>query len=77
MRDPSGQVIATGTIGSGQQDYQAGYTTCQFKFDEGNVPDEDFYDIEIGGRGSVTFTRQELESNGWKAELTIGTLGGI
>jgi len=37
------------------------------------VPDSDFYQIEVGHRGAVTYSESDLQSNGWTADLSIGT----
>jgi hypothetical protein len=45
------------------------------------VPERDAYRIEVSnGRGSVPFSRSDLERKRWKADLTLGAytmFGGI
>jgi hypothetical protein len=45
---------------------------CLFEVDV-NVPDTDFYQIAIANRGTITFAKSDLESNGWEADLSIGS----
>jgi len=52
---------------------------CVFSFSL-TVPERDAYRIEVGRRGSVRFTRSDLQRSNWKADLTIGAytmFGGI
>jgi len=36
------------------------------------VPDADFYQGEVGKRGSLTFSRDELTEKEWKVALSLG-----
>lgn len=39
---------------------------------EVDVPTEDFYAIEVGRRGELSYSRQELEEKDWNVSLTLG-----
>lgn len=45
---------------------------CQFPLKIENVPQTDFYTIEIGRRGGMTYTAKDLHQKGWKLELSLG-----
>ena len=53
---------------------------CVFSFSL-TVPERDAYRIEVSkGRGSVPFSRSDLERKSWKADVTLGAytmFGGI
>lgn len=39
---------------------------------EVDVPSEEFYEIEVGKRGELSYSRQELEEKDWDVSLTLG-----
>lgn len=77
FRDGAGTVLARVALGAGAIRMTAGFRDdCVYRF-SATVPDAPAYQIEVGSRGSVAFSRQELAKAGWRAQLTIGnyTLG--
>jgi hypothetical protein len=68
VKDKAGTVLASSFLGSGTS---AG-SDCTFSLAV-EVPNSDFYQIEVGHRGAVTFSESDLQSNGWTADLSIGT----
>jgi hypothetical protein len=36
------------------------------------VSDSEFYSIEVSNRGEVTYSRAELESQGWSLKFKLG-----
>ncbi len=45
---------------------------CSLQGTADNVPDAAIYTVEVGRRGAINFTREQLEANGWLAQLTLG-----
>jgi hypothetical protein len=45
---------------------------CRFAFTVPNVPDAPFYSVKVNQRAGPTWSRAEMEANGWKIELTLG-----
>jgi hypothetical protein len=43
-----------------------------FDFVANDVPDADFYTVEVSHRGQISFSKADLEAKGWTAELTLG-----
>ena len=39
---------------------------------EVEVPDADFYSVEVGRRGEIAYNREELAERGWGVSLTLG-----
>ena len=65
-------IIATGTLepdysSDGEDDY-----TCTYPFTIEDVPITNFYEIEIGRRGSVKFSLEEMKRKDWSLILSIG-----
>ncbi len=72
VRDGSGGVVATTTLGSGVLHVSGALRDdCAYPFSV-SVPDVAAYAIEVGNRGSVAFSKPDLERAGWKATLKIG-----
>ncbi|MCC5953439.1 MAG: hypothetical protein JJU45_15215 [Acidimicrobiia bacterium] len=81
VRDGDGSIVGSGrTVSVGELDHPdlqdgddiAPNVVCTLVFAV-EVQDVDFYDIEIGSRGSMVMSRTELEADDWFVELTLGT----
>ena len=75
VRDGEGNVAATSSLSAGTNPGNSGaevIIVCGFGFTV-DVPDEDFYSFEVGSRGAVTYSREDLESKDWKVELSLGS----
>jgi len=68
VRSGDGTVIATGNLGTGT----GGSTYCDFLLAVGDVPKEDFYSIEVGHRGELTYSFDEMVRRDWTVALTLG-----
>jgi hypothetical protein len=74
VRDSSGGVIGSARLGDGvlrRQPLRGRDDDCLFQFSL-TVPDRADYRIEVSTRGSVAFSRADLERAHWMANLTIG-----
>lgn len=69
--DGAGNVVATARIGAGSIQDRPGFQTCLFVFAV-DLPAADFYEFEVAGRAGPTFSRAEMEANGWVVALSIG-----
>lgn len=75
VRDGEGSTLATSSLEEGRAygtQSEAFQGPCVFSFEVRDVPESDFYTIEVSHRGEITYSREELESAGWTAELTLG-----
>ena len=45
---------------------------CQFPVTVADIPDADFYRIEIGRRSPVEYSKADMEAQNWKLSLTLG-----
>lgn len=84
VKDASGTIVATGSLGAGEANGTAGdigpngqlvpstATTCTFPITVGSVPDSSFYSVEVSHRGAQTYSRDQLVANGWTIALSLG-----
>jgi hypothetical protein len=61
IEDGAGKVLATTTLTGGLIDTRG----CTFAF-SAQVPDADVYRVAVTDRAGLTFSRSDLEANGWK-----------
>lgn len=77
IKDGSGSILATGALGRGEWaphrvsgvSYEK---VCRFSFAVNDVPDSDFYTIEVGRRGELSYSKAELEALDWTVAFTLG-----
>ncbi len=71
VRDDRGRIIATGITENGKRPMDHPAVTCIFSFRVKDIPESNFYNIGIGDRGSVVFSRQELIEQNWEAKFVV------
>jgi hypothetical protein len=67
VTDSTGKLIGTGALSGGT--LAAG--VVRFKF-VANVPDTDFYKVEVANRGAIPFSKADLTTKDWSVGLTLG-----
>ena len=69
VKDGAGTIVGTGSL----VDDPAGSSTsrCRYTF-EVPVKDADFYAVEVSRRGALTYSKTEIEAQGWTVEFTLG-----
>ena len=72
IKSGSGNIIAKGNLGSDNYKGEYSRVTCNFPFSIGRIPKSKFYTIEVGRRGALTYSYDELEERDWKVELNLG-----
>lgn len=68
VKDENGKVLAVGKLEGG---LVVALETCRFTFKVANIPDADFYQIEVSHRGALTYSRGDLDKRDWKVELSL------
>ena len=68
VRDGDGQLLATSMLESGEDDLLG----CTFPFEVTDVPNADFYSIEVSHRGDLSYSHSEMEANGWVVGFELG-----
>lgn len=69
VKDAKDEIIATGSLGPGTA------TTaiqCEFAFEIKDVPESDFYSIEVSHRGAITYSLEKMNLSDWEVGLTLG-----
>jgi hypothetical protein len=56
------------TIGIGRSES----SSCMFEFSVPDVPNADFYKVEVAHRGELSYSKEELASKGWRVEVALG-----
>jgi hypothetical protein len=69
VKNEDGKVLATGTLDAGKI---VALETCGFKFNVANVPDANFYQVEVSHRGEVTYSKKDLDDRRWNIDLSLG-----
>jgi hypothetical protein len=68
VKDGTGTIIGVSKL---ELPIEDGYSYCLFPFSV-TVSDSEFYSIEVSNRGEVTYSRAELESQGWSLKFKLG-----
>ncbi len=68
VRDGSGGVLATGRLGDGKRPS----VWCTFEFSVGGLPEVEFYSVEVGRRGELTYSFEEMADNNWEVVVSLG-----
>jgi hypothetical protein len=71
VRDGDGSLLATGRLGVGKPS-TGKHGQCTFPYDIPEVPDASFYAVGIADRGGPTYSRAEMDAQGWRLDLSIG-----
>jgi hypothetical protein len=68
VRNENDTIIATAML---EPDPTSSDDECQMQFIV-DVPDATFYSFEMGRRGAIVYSKQEMEENGWRISLSLG-----
>jgi hypothetical protein len=68
VKDASGDLIGSGRLESGT--VEGG--TCVFDFTVDDVDDASYYSVEVSYRGDLSFSKSEMDDNGWQVDVTLG-----
>ena len=68
VRDGQGGIVAVDELWMGV----AGYRNCVFPFIILNVPDVAFYTVEVGRRGSLSYSQKDLDRRDWNIGFQLG-----
>jgi hypothetical protein len=78
VKNSSGKIIAVSnlrdleTVQENPGDLTSRNTDIVQTFSTPPLPKEEFYELTIGSRPPVTYSRGELEASNWKLDLSIG-----
>lgn len=68
VRDGAGEILATGSLDSGEVvgDW------CNFTFTVEDVPGADFYEVEVSHRGGLSYSSKEMDEKDWFVSVSLG-----
>lgn len=69
VKDGNGTTLATSNLLEG---VASNAFDCDFAFALPDVPEAEFYAVEVSHRGEITSSRRELEDNNWFVGLSLG-----
>ncbi|WP_052672457.1 PASTA domain-containing protein [Aliterella atlantica] len=73
IQDGKGNILALGQTGNGTQpssEYSS--VLCVFEFQVDNIPKSDFYSIQVGRRGQLNYSYEEMKNKNWEVSLSLG-----
>jgi hypothetical protein len=73
VKDASGKLVATGTLGEGKMVDLTGLGACQLSFSVANVPASNFYTIEVGNQKGLSYSLQDLKAKNWQIRLSLAS----
>lgn len=73
VMNEKGEILATGSVENGKRPPgQFSEVSCVLEFQLEEIPKSNFYSIEIGRRGKLNYSFEEIQKNNWELELSIG-----
>jgi hypothetical protein len=69
VKDQKGETLATGELGIGKI---ISHNHCQFAIEVNGVRKAEFYTIQIGRRGDLTYSYQEMKDKNWELNVSLG-----
>ena len=74
VKDESNKVIGSGYLQQGglSLDFNSGDATCSFSFLIKELPKAEQYQVELGRRGSMTYSFADRVASNWTIGLKIG-----
>lgn len=72
VTDQDGRTIGTGRLTHDGIEDVGDEDFCAFAFTVPVADPAEFYAIEVGSRGELTYSHEELESMGWEVTATLG-----
>jgi Uncharacterised protein family UPF0547 len=75
VRDETDRVVGTVALGSGTLGFTS-TAVCVFTFTVPDVPAAKFITVEVGHRGSLTFSAADLDTQHWSVQIQASEVGG-
>jgi hypothetical protein len=69
VTDAEGKLIGATTLGFGHTTARG---ACEFEFTIPDVEETEFYRFEVGRRGEISYSKDELADVGWAVFLSVG-----
>lgn len=72
VKNEKNEILALGQLGRDNYTGEYPQVACEFPFVIKDIPRADFYEIEVGKRGSLKYSVDDLRKAGWVVEFSLG-----
>jgi hypothetical protein len=72
VKNGSGSIIGKSSLGPNEYSGENANVVCKYSFKINNVPKADFYQIEVGSRGALSYSFEELRKQDWNVAFSLG-----
>ena len=77
VKNQAGDIIGITNLGDGKRGpataTHIATAVCTFSFSLAGLPDATFYSFEVGHRGEVNYSAEQMASSDWTVTLTLGS----
>jgi len=71
VKSGSGRILGVSELKPDNYSGTSRSVVCEFPFEVTDLPSSKFYSIEVGRRGSLEFSKKELEERDWKVGFKL------
>ena len=73
VKNERSEIIGISNLDSDIYDGTSPSVVCKYPFEVKGLPAAAFYSIEVGRRGSLTYSPKRLDEQDWKVSLSLGS----
>ena len=73
VKNEKSEIIGISNLDSDTYDGNSPSVVCKYPFEVRGLPSASFYSIEVGRRGSLTYSPKQLDKQDWKVSLSLGS----
>jgi len=72
VKNEKSDIVALGELGGDDYSGEYGQVACKFPISIKDIPKASFYEIEVGKRGSLKYSFEELRNANWSVKFSLG-----
>lgn len=72
VKSGSGRILGISHLGPDNYSGKYSGVVCQFPFEVTDLPSSKFYSVEVGRRGSMEYSKEQLEKQDWNVQFSMG-----
>jgi hypothetical protein len=72
VKNEKSEILAVGELGDDDYTGEYGQVACKFPISIKDIPKASFYEIEVGRRGSLKYSFDELRNAKWSVKFSLG-----
>jgi hypothetical protein len=73
VKNQKGEILALGELDSDNYSGEHANVVCEFPFSVRDIPRAEFYEIEVGRRGGLKYSLDDLRKAGWAVRFSLGS----